>query len=180
MENHLIQTALSCGAYKAQIICGENIVLNSDFRVACQGNQCGLYGRCWMCPPDIGEIQDLMNQVRRWPKALLYQNVYTLEDSFDIEGMTAGAKNHAGVSQKIHARLKEILGPSFLHLTCGGCRLCDVCTKTDGLPCRHPDQALPSLEGYGVDVYGTCKNTLLKYINGSDTVTYFGMALFGG
>ena len=36
----------------------------------------------------------------------------------------------------------------------------------------------PSLEGYGVDVYNTTKDTPLKYINGQNTVTYFGMILF--
>lgn len=65
-----------------------------------------------------------------------------------------------------------------LHLTCGGCHLCKVCTKPEGRPCRHPDLALPSMEGYGVDVYRTARNTSLKYINGANTVTYFGMLFF--
>ena len=34
------------------------------------------------------------------------------------------------------------------------------------------------MEAYGIDVYNTTKNTELKYINGQDTVTYFGMVLF--
>jgi hypothetical protein len=33
------------------------------------------------------------------------------------------------------------------------------------------------LEGYGVDVYKTTMGTDLKYINGADTGTYFGMVL---
>ena len=34
------------------------------------------------------------------------------------------------------------------------------------------------MEGYGIDVYNTCKPTALKYINGQNTVTYFGIVLF--
>ena len=65
-----------------------------------------------------------------------------------------------------------------MHLSCGGCHLCERCVKPSGEPCRKPDQALPSLEGYGVDVYQTVRNTTLRYINGTNTVTYFGMILF--
>lgn len=60
----------------------------------------------------------------------------------------------------------------------GGCRICDTCAKRDNLPCRYPDKALPSLESYGVDVYRTTEPTPLKYINGQNTVTFFGMVLF--
>ena len=35
------------------------------------------------------------------------------------------------------------------------------------------------MEGAGVDVYNTVKDTPLRYINGQNTVTYFGMVLFG-
>ena len=65
-----------------------------------------------------------------------------------------------------------------LHLTCCGCRLCEKCAKVTGEPCRFPEKALPSLEAYGVDVYNTTKDTDLKYINGQNTVTFFGMVLF--
>jgi len=34
------------------------------------------------------------------------------------------------------------------------------------------------LEGYGVDVYSTTKDTPLAYINGENTVTYFGAVFF--
>ena len=47
-------------------------------------------------------------------------------------------------------------------------------------PCRHPDRALASLESYGMDVYNTTRSTPLQYINGANTVTYFGMVLYSG
>ena len=34
------------------------------------------------------------------------------------------------------------------------------------------------MEGYGIDVYQTSKPTELKYINGQNTVTFFGIVLF--
>ena len=65
-----------------------------------------------------------------------------------------------------------------LHLSCGGCRLCERCAKLDAEPCRYPAEALSSLEGYGIDVYRTSKATPLKYKNGENSVTYFGNILF--
>lgn len=174
----LVQEAISAGALKAVEVPQEKIVLSEEFRKLCESNQCGVYGRCWMCPPAIGEIEPLMEKVRSYPKGLLYQTVGELEDSFDIEGMFEAKKVHAQVSQKIEAMAKGQMPGKYLHLTCGGCFLCDTCAITKNEPCRFPEKALSSLEGYGVDVYNTVKDTPLKYINGQNTVTYFGLVLF--
>lgn len=176
----LIQAALDAGAAKAAVIPGSSIVLSEEFRAICEANQCGGYGRCWMCPPHLPPIGEAMAQIRRFSHALWFQSVFPLEDSFDVEGMFAAGRNHALLSQRIREAVEPLISGDSLHLTCGGCHLCPVCAKIDGTPCRMPDKALPSLEGYGVDVYNTTKDTPLKYINGQNTVTYFGMVLFGG
>lgn len=174
----LVQAVLEAGAVKAALIGAEDIACSESFREICENNQCGCYGRCWVCPPEIGEIRELMAQVKTYPKGLLYQTIGTLEDSFDVEGMFAAGASHARVSSRLQTRLPELLSRPFLHLGCGGCHLCEVCAKKTGEPCRHPEYALPAMEGYGIDVYNTTKNTPLKYINGTNTVTYFGLVLF--
>lgn len=177
MYEELIALALRCGADKAAVIRGEDVVLNASFRDICRSNGCGLYGRCWMCPPDIGQIDGLMAQLRTFGHALLYQTIHSIEDSFDIEGMTEVGRNHARVSQRLNDRLQPFFDRK-LHLSCGGCHLCARCAKLDGEPCRMPGKALPPMEGYGIDVYQTTRPTELKYINGQNTVTYFGVVLF--
>ena len=94
-------------------------------------------------------------------------------------------ENGADKAQVI-AQQQIVMSPVFREICesngCGNygkCRLCATCAKRDGQPCRHPDDALPSLESYGIDVYHTAKDTALRYINGENTVTYFGMVLFG-
>lgn len=176
-HEELIAKALSAGAAKATVIRAEDIVLSASFRDICAGNGCGMYGRCWMCPPDIGEIDALMAQIPLHRFGVLYQTIHQIEDSFDIEGMTEAGRLHAQVSQAVDAALAPLL-PERLHLSCGGCRLCERCTKPEGKPCRHPDRALPPMEGYGIDVYQTTRPTDLKYINGQNTVTFFGIVLF--
>ena len=176
--SHLVSAALFAGAAKAAMIRQEDIVLSASFRDICASNTCGLYGKCWVCPPDAGDIETLMEKVRGYSQGLLYQTIGTLEDSFDFEGMEAAGLKHVRLSQRLGKALKELLVPGYLHLTCGGCRLCESCLKPEGLPCRFPDEAMPSVESYGIDVYNTVKGTGLKYINGTNTVTYFGMVFF--
>lgn len=176
-HEELIDIALDAGATKATVIEAKDVVLSASFRDICKSNSCGMYGRCWMCPPDIGEIDALMTEVHRYKHGLLYQSIAEIEDSFDIEGMQEAGKSHAWLSQRIEAFLMPVL-EKHLHLSCGGCRLCERCAKQDGLPCRKPEQALPPMEGYGIDVYNICKPTALKYINGQNTVTFFGIVLF--
>ena len=170
--------AVRLGAAKAVIIPAEQVVLSAEFTKICESNSCGRYGRCWMCPPEIGDIEPLMEKVRGYRYGLLYQTISELEDSFDIEGMFEAGAAHAQLSQRLDAALKRRNLTGFLHLSCGGCHLCERCSKLDNLPCRHPDKALSSLEGYGIDVYSTTKDTPLSYINGENTVTYFGAVFF--
>ncbi len=175
-REQLVQLALDCGATKAVIIEQEQIVLSAEFRAACEMNSCGVYGKCWMCPPDVGPIEEVMAKVRAFPRGVWYQTIGEIEDSFDFEGMTAVSDQHAALSQRIREALPKDM--RVLHLTCGGCHVCKRCAKLDDAPCRFPDRALPSVESYGVDVYNTTKGTDLKYINGANTVTYFGLLLF--
>lgn len=177
MNDELIRLAIESGVKKATIICTEDIIVSSAFRDICASNSCGKFGKCWMCPPDIGSIDELMAQLKRYRSGLLYQTIYNIEDSFDIEGMGNAAVLHARVSQLVNDAVKPLL-PGCLHLSCGGCNLCNRCAKLDDQPCRMPDKALPPMEGYGIDVYQTVKPTNLKYTNGQNTVTFFGIVLF--
>ena len=174
----LIGAALDCGASKAVIIDQNSIVLNAAFRDLCRANRCGVYGRCYMCPPQVGPIEELMERIRSFDKGLFYQVICPLEDSFDFEGMTEAKKELVRVSQNLLDALPPLLGEDALHLSGGGCGLCDICASVTGDPCRHPDRALASLESSGIDVYQTTRGTSMKYINGADTVTYFGMVLY--
>ena len=178
LHQTLKEAALQAGAFRAEIITREQFVLNEEFRKICETGQCGGYDRCWVCPPYLAPVEELMEEARQYPFALWYQSVAPLEDSFDIEGMFAAGEAHAWLTQRVREAVLPLLEEKSLHLGCGGCHLCPTCAKRTGEPCRMPERALPSLEGYGFDVYQTTKSTSLRYINGADTVTYFGAVLF--
>lgn len=178
MENKIIENTLALGAFKASVISAEEIKTDKMFRELCEANACGMYGKCYMCPPDIGDIEVLMAKLRNYRFALVYQTVTALEDSFDFEGMTEARMEANRIAQKLRAVFDEVGITNVLHLSAGSCGICQTCAKRTGEPCRCPDLAMASLEAYGINVNELAKFAGMKYINGQDTVTYFGAVLF--
>ena len=178
MKTDLIALAKSFGFTNAEWIDASQIICDRKFREQCAVNACGVYGKCWMCPPDIGEIDELIAQVKSYKRGLLYQSIFMLEDSFDFEGMQEGGREQSKRSRLLDEALRAEGYEGYLHLSKGGCGVCSPCAKAKGEPCRFPDRALSSLEAYGINVSATVKSTSMKYINGVNTVTYFGIILF--
>lgn len=176
--NELAALPLLHGAYKSAVIRTEEIALDKSFRDMCASNACGLYGQCWMCPPAVGEIEKLMDEVRSYDYALVYQTISDLEDSYDFEGMMRAKKESYALALALRKVFDERQIAKALHLGAGGCGVCAVCAKRTNDPCRHPELAMPSLEAYGVNVSHLAGVAGMKYTNGADTVTYFGTVLF--
>ena len=174
----LINYCKHSGAYKANVIPVSEIELNSVFRDMCASNACGMYGKCYMCPPDVGDIEALMAEVKKYEYALVYQTVTMLEDSFDFEGMIEAKKKTYPLAQNIREAFSDMNMLNALHLGAGGCGVCSTCAKQTDEPCRFPEKAMPSLEAYGFNVSALAKASDMKYINGQNTVTYFGAVLF--
>ena len=144
-HQNLIDRAIELGATKATVINASDIVLSASFFDICKSNSCGMYDKCWMCPPCTGDINELMEKVKSYTHALWYQTIYEIEDSFDIEGMGEGKDNHCKTSRIIGKAVMPELPEGSIHLICGGCGYCEVCAKRDNKPCPFPEEALPSL-----------------------------------
>lgn len=152
------------------------IGFHDEIRDICKGNACRAYGTNWVCPPATGTVEECRTRVNSFERALLFNAVYELEDSFDIEGMDDARVEFKGLCDKVHDLFKDI-HPDHILLSNGGCTICEKCTYPTS-PCRFPDRAYQALEGYGVIVSELAKTAGMKYINGKDTVTYFGMVLY--
>ena len=176
--NALEENTLALGAFRAKVIQVSAVETDASFRDMCASNACGMYGKCWTCPPDIGPIDVLMTQLREYSHVLVYQTVGQLEDSYDFEGMMEAGKNHNRIAQSLRSVVAEDGIAEPLYLGAGGCRVCPVCAKRTGEVCRHPDLCMSSLEAYGINVSRLAAKADMKYINGSNTVTYFGAVFF--
>ncbi len=174
----LIALPIALGAQRAAVIPAREIVADTAFRDMCAANACGMYGKCYMCPPDVGEIETLMQELTAYDYALVYQTVSELEDSFDFEGMVAAKKRTYPLAQALRREIAQLSLGRVLHLGAGGCGVCEKCARQTDEPCRFPELALPSLEAYGINVSRLAGAAGMNYINGQDTVTYFGAVLF--
>ena len=165
------------GASHAAYVETKDIPFEKAFRSACEQNACGFYNRCWTCPPDAGSIEDCMSRVKEYPHAVLFQTISALEDSYDIEGMHDAAVAHNRLTLRVQETFRRMENASMV-LGAGACGVCPTCTKPEGNPCRFPDLAITSLEACGVNVSELSKTSGLRYINGQNTVTYFGLLLY--
>ncbi len=171
-DQQLIQLAESLGADHAALVATSELTFHASLRGYCQQNSCGRYQTSWAGPPAIGEVKDLEASARQFPLALVIQTVDPLEDSFDIDGMVAARNRHRKVFAEIRPAIHRFVGhQQTLDLSCGCCEICEDCTYPE-LPCRFPDQAVASVEAYGIDVNQMLVACGLKYNNGADTVSY--------
>jgi predicted metal-binding protein len=149
------------------------IVFDEGLVELCKKNVCGNYGRNYTCPPLCGETAFLIAELKRFESITVFQKIYPLEDSFDFEGMAEAAKDFGKRVVGLGDLLSEKSG-EFVLLGAGGCGICETCGAIDGTPCRDPKRAYNSLESCGIYVSKLAESAGMKYINGADTVTYFG------
>lgn len=178
MMETLTAMALRLGATRAAIVSVPDIQFSESFRDLCELNSCGKYKTNWMCPPAVGPFEELKNQVLAFEKGLVVQTVYQMEDSFDFEGMMNAASIHEKVFRDIldHIKKEELL-ENILSLNAGACKYCENCTYP-GQDCLYPDEALASVEAYGIDVTALVTACGIPYNNGQASVSYVGMVLF--
>ena len=162
----------SFGFYEFGIADTAGIRFRQDIRAMCEVNTCRAYGTTWACPPAVGTVEECGERVRQYDKMVVLSGKYELEDSFDYEGIQEGAKKFRESSRALNQLLRERFSDYFM-LSNEGCDLCSKCTYPDA-PCRFPDRAMGSLEGYGIFVSELATQAGMKYNNGPNTVTFFG------
>lgn len=175
----ILQLCIAAGAGKAVQLSTSQLVIQPELRAYCQQNACGRFGRNYTCPPHVGEVNILAQRLLSLPHAVLWQNVYAIEDSFDFEGMMSAQQKHNDMTLAIaHSIRQAFPQKDVLVLAAGGCCLCNPCFCIAGEPCPRPQDALSSLEAYGINVAELQRISPLQYLNGSNTVTFFSGAFF--
>ena len=164
------------GIYQYGLIDTKQIIFSDEVRRLCEANVCRNYGTTWACPPAVGTFDECKEKSLKYDIALVFNAKYHLDDSFDYEGMLFGHKEFKKVCDKLANLVKEKL-TDYLLLSNEGCIRCGDCTYPQ-YPCRFPEKLFPSVEGFGIRIDALAKSANIKYINGENTVTYFGLLLF--
>jgi len=163
------------GIFQHGFIDTAQLQFSEEVRKMCESNICQRYDKTWACPPAIGTVEECKARCLMYKKMLLFSVKYDLEDSFDFEGMTEGMNDFKKVARKLEHLVKPYL-TDYLMLANEGCGICESCTYPQD-PCRFPEMVHGSLEGYGLFVNQLAKAAGINYINGANTVTYFGALL---
>jgi len=157
-----LKRILELGAGAAKIICPSEVKTDSWVRWKCQFG-CGGYSSSLMCPPYAPKPEETRRVLDEYRTAILFES---------------GHNNTKKLAVQME---REIFLSGFykaLGLGAGPCRFCPSCAFGEG--CRNPDDARPSMEACGIDVFATARKhgfTINVVRTSRDPQHYFGLVL---
>lgn len=164
------------GIHQYAFLKTDDLHFSQGVRDLCKMNSCGEYGKTWACPPGVGTLEECQAKIMNYDNLFVFTTLHPLEDSYDFEGMMDGKSKHTELCPKIADIFRQEYS-NLLILSAEGCGRCKSCTYPDA-PCRFPETLYPSIESYGVEVNQLAKTAGVNYINGANTVTYFGCIFY--
>lgn len=170
-----IDEALQLGFANAAPLDTAALCSREDVRAACAEDKCRAYGRNWTCPPYCGTPEECERAMRSFSGGILLQTVGHTRKAIDTRAYRETEQRHLALFHALSRRIRSE-HPGALCLGSGGCRICESCAFPE--PCRFPDLACSSMEGYGLFVTEVCRANGLPYHHGDGTITYTACILF--
>lgn len=129
------------GVIQAFVIAASQVETAPWVRLKCQFG-CDGYGQCLVCPPYTPTPQQMREVLDSYRRAVL---IHCSPDA-DVKAIAAELER------------EFFLGGAWkaLGLGAGPCYLCRQC-NLEHRECRYPEQARPSMEACGIDVFSTVK-----------------------
>ncbi|TET33146.1 MAG: DUF2284 domain-containing protein [Planctomycetota bacterium] len=159
---NFINRAVKLGAKSAKVVKASSVKTAAWVRLKCQYG-CDGYGSSLCCPPHTPIPEEMRKVIDCYKNAILFESVY-------------------GKTKEIAAKLeREIFLAGYYKafgLGAGPCRLCDECDFENG--CIHSEDARPSMEACGIDVYETARGNgyeIEVVRNRKDKQHYYGVIL---
>ena len=169
-NEELLKLAEECGFEHSGMLNVPALEFNPAVRDMCAAGRCGMYGKCWTCPPGCGTLEEISAKAAAYRRGVLVQSTGQMEDDFDIETMMDTEKlqkeRFLAFTDAVRQRY-----PDCLPMAAGACTICKECTYPDA-PCRFPHKAIPSMEAYGLVVSQVCEGSGVAYYYGPKTMTY--------
>ena len=158
------RAARKFGAKDAKVISAKTIFTAPWVRLKCQFG-CGGYGRCLTCPPYSPEPEQTRKVIDSYKKAVLVH-----VDSDDWKDI-----------KKIVLKLEtEVFFAGYYRALAFGAGPCNLCRRCNLEKCVNPEDARPSMEACGIDVFKTARKNGFKIEvvkNTRDRANYFGVVL---
>ena len=125
--------------------------------------ECPRYNTVWSCPPLAFDVDAYLERFALvnvlCAKIILSRQVIAEADTPE-KIKTVGWEILLSVKLDMEEKLRrmEKYIPESVSLSSGGCNLCKVCSRKDGLPCRLPDKMRYSLDAFGFDLTAITKD----------------------
>lgn len=170
-----IETAKEMGFDAAAPLEPKALAAREDVRDMCAADKCGAYDKNWTCPPACGTVEECQEKMRSFDHGILLQSIGHMTKTIDSKCYRETERRHM---KNFYAFAEEIrkVYPNALCLGAGGCRVCKKCAYPE--PCRFPEKAMSSMEGYGLFVTQVCRDAGVPYYYGERTITYTACVLF--
>ncbi|MBV1684066.1 DUF2284 domain-containing protein [Eubacterium callanderi] len=177
MKNRIDELIKKYQFWEVVSIQPSQIPIKKEIRKLCEKNDCGQYGKNYMCPPAVGSLEDYEKRVNTYKKGLLLSQVFKIESRMDYRRMKEVLEEFGQNMKEFHLEIKQsgIDGDVY---SAGHCTLCKKCAILSEQPCRFPEFAMPSLEAAGIDVVKLSSDSGLMYNNGADSFTMIGLLLY--
>jgi len=151
------------------------IDFSEKVRTVCEMNDCGMYGKRWVCPPAIGTVADVIQKLKNYPKAFVFSTVAELSDAFYFDASLKSRKMHEDVTYQVKEIFEKTYPDVFVLST--GCLSCPSCTYPEA-PCRHPDRAFSTIESHGIHIMQLAKKLAMDFDFGPQAVVYFSIIFY--
>lgn len=174
----IIEDIISFGVKYAKPFELQNIDFDNKFREYCKENVCGNYGTNWMCPPGVGEIEDLKKEVMNFKKGIVYQTIHPVKNIRDRRETDKIKNKHNNFTRELTEKLRGKYNDlEFFPMGAGACELCTTCGYLKGEKCIYPQKSISSAEAYGINLGSLLKSCGLQFNYSDDTLAYVGVLL---
>jgi predicted metal-binding protein len=166
----LVREALDAGFSSAGELNVRALVFMPEVREMCSADRCHQYNKNWRCPPGCGSIEEAAERAAQYSYGIIVQTTGHMDDDFDIDTINATSEKHRDSFAALVGGVR-LRYPDMLPMGAGTCAKCEKCTYPDA-PCRFPEQAISSMEAYGLWVSKVCELSGIPYYYGKLTLTY--------
>lgn len=175
MQEYWLKKAIAIGFSYAYPLDLSTLIPREDVRAMCASDKCRAYGRNWTCPPHCGTLEECAARIQQYAHGILLQTTGITAKAIDTKAYRRTEERHL---QLFHTLAEEMRKshPNALCLGSGGCRICGKCAYPE--PCRFPELACSSMEGYGLFVTQVCRDNGAEYNHGPNTITYTACILY--
>ena len=178
-KNRIYEIAAEAGFEDVALIRTEDLQFVPEFRVLCEENDCGNYGRNYGCPPACGTPEEMESKVMQYRQAIVFQSKTPVADVMDPSETKPVKKRHILHTRKAMKKMaEEGMKMDGFAIMCGPCNFCAVCAMEENKPCPHEDMRTSCLSAYCINATELAKHCNMEMEWGGNTASFFSLYVF--